>query len=94
MIPFTPNAVHAFYIVQSTCNIPLMPPSLTSTWPHSTCRSSSAALGELFNSATAIMHWLSECAQIIAASDEPVQWTTPLGLPVVQPYRCACKSCS
>ena len=47
-----------------------------------------SSLGEMFNSATAIMHWLSECAQIIAASDEPVQWTTPLGLPVVQPYRC------
>lgn len=45
------------------------------------------SLGELFNSATAIMHWLSECARIIAASDEPVRWTTPLGLPVVQPYR-------
>ena len=47
-----------------------------------------SSLGELFNSATAIMHWLSECARIIAASDEPVRWTTPLGLPVVQPYRC------
>ena len=25
--------------------------------------------------------------QIIASENEPVQWTTPLGLPVVQPYR-------
>ena len=75
--------------IKTTCNIPLMPPSLTLLAPlHVQIIISS--LGELFNSATAIMHWLSECAQIIAASDEPVQWTTPLGLPVVQPYRCAC----
>lgn len=26
-------------------------------------------------------------AQIIAAENQAVQWTTPLGLPVVQPYR-------
>lgn len=25
--------------------------------------------------------------QIIAQENHPVQWTTPLGLPVVQPYR-------
>lgn len=25
--------------------------------------------------------------QIIVSQNEPVQWTTPLGLPVVQPYR-------
>lgn len=28
-----------------------------------------------------------EYEQIIAAQNEPVRWTTPLGLPVVQPYR-------
>nr|APR64221.1 DNA-directed RNA polymerase family protein [Populus tomentosa] len=44
------------------------------------------ALGELFQAARAIMSWLGDCAKIIASEDQPVQWTTPLGLPVVQPY--------
>ena len=34
------------------------------------------------------MDWLADCASIIAHSGEPVRWTTPLKLPVVQPYRC------
>ncbi|KAK4481656.1 hypothetical protein RD792_012563 [Penstemon davidsonii] len=45
-----------------------------------------AALGELFQAARAIMAWLGDCAKIIASENEPVRWTTPLGLPVVQPY--------
>ncbi|XP_011018068.1 PREDICTED: DNA-directed RNA polymerase 3, chloroplastic [Populus euphratica] len=44
------------------------------------------ALGELFQAARDIMSWLGDCAKIIASEDQPVQWTTPLGLPVVQPY--------
>lgn len=28
-----------------------------------------------------------EHEQIIASENQPVRWTTPLGLPVVQPYR-------
>ena len=28
-----------------------------------------------------------KCEQIIASENQPVWWTTPLGLPVVQPYR-------
>ena len=35
------------------------------------------------------MAWLGECAKVIASENQPVQWTTPLGLPVIQPY---CKS--
>ncbi|XP_062106416.1 DNA-directed RNA polymerase 2, chloroplastic/mitochondrial isoform X2 [Humulus lupulus] len=46
-----------------------------------------AALGEMFEAARGIMSWLGDCAKIIASENEPVQWTTPLGLPVVQPYR-------
>lgn len=34
-----------------------------------------------------IMDWLTTCARIIANSHESVRWTTPLGMPVVQPYR-------
>ncbi|XP_011069583.1 DNA-directed RNA polymerase 3, chloroplastic [Sesamum indicum] len=45
-----------------------------------------AALGELFQAARAIMGWLGDCAKIIASENQPVCWTTPLGLPVVQPY--------
>ncbi|URD75747.1 hypothetical protein MUK42_09414 [Musa troglodytarum] len=45
------------------------------------------ALGEMFEAARGIMKWLGDCAKIIASENEPVKWTTPLGLPVVQPYR-------
>ncbi|XP_021899238.1 DNA-directed RNA polymerase 3, chloroplastic isoform X2 [Carica papaya] len=45
-----------------------------------------AALGEVFEAARAIMAWLGDCAKIIASDNQPVRWTTPLGLPVVQPY--------
>ncbi|CAH9103710.1 unnamed protein product [Cuscuta europaea] len=45
------------------------------------------ALGEMFEAARGIMSWLGDCAKIIARENHPVQWTTPLGLPVVQPYR-------
>ena len=41
----------------------------------------------MFDSAKDIMQWLSLCAQVVAKADKPVHWTTPLGLPVVQPYR-------
>lgn len=45
-----------------------------------------AALGELFKDARGIMSWLSDCAKVIAAENQPVRWTTPLGLPVLQAY--------
>lgn len=45
------------------------------------------ALGEMFEAARGIMSWLGECAKVIASENQPVRWTTPLGLPVVQPYR-------
>ncbi|XVF34354.1 hypothetical protein REPUB_Repub18cG0052600 [Reevesia pubescens] len=45
-----------------------------------------AALGELFQAARNIMGWLGDCAKVIASENQPVRWTTPLGLPVVQPY--------
>ncbi|GJP51161.1 hypothetical protein CLOM_g10326 [Closterium sp. NIES-68] len=46
-----------------------------------------AAMDQMFDSARQIMAWLGKCAQLIAAENESVSWTTPLGLPVVQPYR-------
>ncbi|CAJ1835798.1 unnamed protein product [Sphenostylis stenocarpa] len=44
------------------------------------------ALEEMFQGARGIMSWLGDCAKIIASENQPVRWTTPLGLPVVQPY--------
>ncbi|KAI3853832.1 hypothetical protein MKW92_047437 [Papaver armeniacum] len=41
------------------------------------------ALEEMFEDARCIMKWLSDCAKVIASENHPVQWITPLGLPVV-----------
>jgi DNA-directed RNA polymerase, mitochondrial len=41
----------------------------------------------MFSSATGIMDWLGQCAAIVASSGHAMSWITPLGLPVVQPYR-------
>jgi DNA-directed RNA polymerase len=45
------------------------------------------ALEEMFEAARAIKSWFGDCAKIIASENNAVCWTTPLGLPVVQPYR-------
>ncbi|CAG0892609.1 unnamed protein product [Cyprideis torosa] len=45
------------------------------------------SLGEMFRGAQQIQDWLTDCAGAISKIQrQPVQWTTPLGLPVVQPY--------
>lgn len=45
------------------------------------------SLHEMFQNAKHTMHWLSECARLIAKEGHGVMWHTPLGLPVVQTYR-------
>ncbi|KAF2077399.1 hypothetical protein CYY_001327 [Polysphondylium violaceum] len=45
------------------------------------------SLDKMFLGARSIMSWLTKCASLIAKSGHCVSWTTPLGLPVVQPYR-------
>ncbi|CAN6477441.1 unnamed protein product [Victoria cruziana] len=50
-------------------------------------RTTLTALEEMFQAARAIMSWLGDCAKVIATENESVRWTTPLGLPVVQPYK-------
>ncbi|XP_072054207.1 DNA-directed RNA polymerase 2A-like [Arachis hypogaea] len=45
------------------------------------------ALEEMFQGARNIMKWLCDYAKVIASENQPVHWTTTLGLPVVQPYR-------
>ncbi len=33
------------------------------------------------------MDWLKAVSQLVAKEGQPMSWITPLGLPVVQPYR-------
>jgi DNA-directed RNA polymerase len=45
------------------------------------------SIGDLFEDAKAIMTWLAELADIISNQEDPVQWVTPIGFPILQPYR-------
>jgi DNA-directed RNA polymerase len=45
------------------------------------------SIGDLFKNANAIKAWLSKCALSISSGGYQVNWTTPLGLPCVQPYK-------
>lgn len=45
----------------------------------------------MFSGAKAIMDWLGNCATLVASEEQTMSWVTPLGLPVVQPYRMASK---
>ncbi|XP_076775698.1 DNA-directed RNA polymerase, mitochondrial isoform X2 [Arvicanthis niloticus] len=44
------------------------------------------SLQEMFSSTRAIQHWLTESANLISHAGWPVEWVTPLGIPVIQPY--------
>lgn len=45
------------------------------------------ALTEMFSAAREIQDWLTECAKFISKDHaQHVEWISPLGLPVVQPY--------
>lgn len=46
-----------------------------------------SSLGDIFSGATKTMDWLSNSAHGIAREGYEVQWVTPVGLPVIQPYR-------
>ncbi|XP_058446370.1 DNA-directed RNA polymerase, mitochondrial [Malaya genurostris] len=51
------------------------------------------ALSEMFTSAKEIQDWFTDCARLISAvRSQNVEWITPLGLPIVQPYNRADKS--
>eukprot|EP01041_Mallomonas_annulata_P008967 gene8967-18555_t len=45
------------------------------------------SLTEIFSSAKDIMDWLANCAKLVAEEGHTMSWITPLGLPVIQPYR-------
>ena len=46
-----------------------------------------AAIGNLFTGAHGIKEWFKRCAGKVSQTGNPVSWITPLGLPVVEPYR-------
>ncbi|KAM5192630.1 DNA-directed RNA polymerase, mitochondrial isoform 2-T2 [Mantella aurantiaca] len=45
-----------------------------------------SSLKEMFSGTREIQHWLTECARMISKSGNTVEWITPLGLPIIQPY--------
>jgi DNA-directed RNA polymerase len=46
-----------------------------------------SSLFDAFAGARRIQDWLGDCAVRMAVVQQPVSWVTPLGLPVIQPYR-------
>lgn len=58
-------------------------------WPASTYLTSKTfeSLREMFTSTREIQDWFTHCARLISGvGGHNVAWTTPLGLPIVQPY--------
>ncbi|XP_075681576.1 DNA-directed RNA polymerase, mitochondrial isoform X2 [Rhinoderma darwinii] len=45
-----------------------------------------SGLKEMFSGTRSIQHWLTESARLISKSGNTVEWVTPLGLPIIQPY--------
>ena len=50
-------------------------------------RTTLSSLYSAFSGARLIQDWLSLCANAMSSVQQPVSWLTPLGLPVIQPYR-------
>ena len=46
-----------------------------------------AAMANAMPAANAVMDWIVSAAKVVVDKDRPLMWTTPIGLPVVQPYR-------
>ncbi|KAM4887990.1 DNA-directed RNA polymerase, mitochondrial isoform 2-T2 [Thomomys bottae] len=44
------------------------------------------SLQEMFSGTRAIQRWLSESARLISQAGHAVEWVTPMGIPVIQPY--------
>ncbi|XP_040273449.1 DNA-directed RNA polymerase, mitochondrial [Bufo bufo] len=45
-----------------------------------------SSLKEMFSGTRSIQHWLTESARMISKSGNTVEWVTPIGLPIIQPY--------
>lgn len=52
------------------------------------------SLRTMFASAKEIQDWFTDCAHVISRCNQYVQWVTPLGLPILQPYFKRIKSSS
>tara|TARA_B100001059_G_scaffold76184_1_gene73760 strand:- start:5295 stop:7721 length:2427 start_codon:yes stop_codon:yes gene_type:complete len=48
-----------------------------------------AQVAHLFPASTNLMKWLEACARMMCEEDpsRPISWTSPVGVPIVQPYR-------
>ncbi|XP_023572671.1 DNA-directed RNA polymerase, mitochondrial [Octodon degus] len=44
------------------------------------------SLQEMFSGTRTIQRWLTQSARLIAQTGSAVEWVTPLGIPIVQPY--------
>ncbi|XP_066889378.1 DNA-directed RNA polymerase, mitochondrial isoform X10 [Kogia breviceps] len=44
------------------------------------------SLQEMFSGTRSIQRWLTESARLISHTGSAVEWVTPLGIPIVQPY--------
>ncbi|XP_068175572.1 DNA-directed RNA polymerase, mitochondrial isoform X2 [Antennarius striatus] len=44
------------------------------------------SLKEMFKRTREIQDWLTDSARLISKCGHPVEWVTPLGLPIIQPY--------
>lgn len=58
-------------------------------WPASSYLTNKTfdSIREMFTSTKEIQDWLTDCARLISTvRSQNVEWVTPLGLPVVQPY--------
>lgn len=45
-----------------------------------------SSIGELFKNAEEVMEWLATCARSVAHANLAVEWRSPLGFPICQPY--------
>lgn len=45
------------------------------------------SIASMFTSTREIQDWFTECARLISqVGGQRVEWVTPLGLPIIQPY--------
>ncbi|XP_026554252.1 DNA-directed RNA polymerase, mitochondrial [Pseudonaja textilis] len=44
------------------------------------------SLSQMFSGSREIQNWLTESAWLISKTGQTVEWVTPLGLPIIQPY--------
>ncbi|XP_055958306.1 DNA-directed RNA polymerase, mitochondrial [Patella vulgata] len=74
-------------IIRQLKDIPDMPQEYTSQAASYLTEKTFLCLQEMFTATKGIQEWLRTSARALAIeSKQPVEWVTPLGLPIVQPY--------